>query len=88
MSPSEWWRPVVDVLNALLPGGLFTAFCLWAVDWRKALPILRALAISSQTSGNVVIMEAIKKVANFVKEGATLSVPLEQTASGRGTRKL
>ena len=42
MTPSEWWRPVVDVLNALLPGGLFTAFCLWAVDWRKALPILRA----------------------------------------------
>lgn len=42
MTLSESWRPVVDLLNALLPGGLFTAFCLWAIDWRKAMPVLRA----------------------------------------------
>jgi len=46
---------------------------------KAGVPILRALAISAQTSGNVIIVEAITKVAHFVKEGASLSVPLEQT---------
>lgn len=46
---------------------------------KAGVPILRALAISAQTSGNVIIIEAVTKVAGFVKEGSTLSVPLEQT---------
>jgi hypothetical protein len=41
-SVSEALLRVVGVLNALLPGGLFTAFCLLAIDWRKAMPVIRA----------------------------------------------
>lgn len=38
----ETARRGIDVLNALLPGGLWTAWCLWAIDWRKAWPVLAA----------------------------------------------
>lgn len=46
---------------------------------KAGVPILRALATSGQTSGNVIIMEAVNTVSAAVKEGATLSAPLEQT---------
>lgn len=31
---------VVGVLNALLPGGLWVAWWLWAVNWKKLWPVL------------------------------------------------
>jgi type IV pilus assembly protein PilC len=46
---------------------------------KAGVPILKALNISANTSGNVIIIEAIQQVSNFVKEGATISIPLEQT---------
>ncbi len=45
------------------------------------VPILRSLVIAANTSGNMVIVDAINKVVQFVKDGSTLSVPLE--ASGQ-----
>lgn len=69
--------PLLGPLNRKIAVARFTQT--FAGATKAGVPILRALAISAQTSGNVVIMEAIKKVAGFVKDGSTLTVPLEQT---------
>jgi hypothetical protein len=37
-----WLHDVGQTLLTLLPGGLLTAWSLWAVDWRKAWPVLAA----------------------------------------------
>jgi type IV pilus assembly protein PilC len=46
----------------------------------SGVPILQALNIVKETSGNAVVSEAIEKVHDSVKEGDTMTVPLE--ASG------
>ncbi|HZO87294.1 MAG TPA: type II secretion system F family protein [Chthonomonadaceae bacterium] len=69
--------PLLGDLNRKIAVSRFTQTFSGAV--RSGVPILRGLAIAGQTCGNVIIMEAVKKVAGFVKEGATLSLPLEQT---------
>ncbi len=43
------------------------------------VPILRSLAVSANTSGNVIIQEAVMKVAEQVQQGAGLAKPLEAT---------
>jgi type IV pilus assembly protein PilC len=43
------------------------------------VPILKALQVSAITSGNVIIEENVLKVAHAVKEGETISKPLEAT---------
>lgn len=37
---SPWLAQTIDVLKALLPGGILTVWCLWAVNWRKAWPVM------------------------------------------------
>lgn len=46
---------------------------------KAGVPILQALSISASTSGNQVIMLAVERVTQFVKEGASLAVTLAQT---------
>ncbi|HEV2474413.1 MAG TPA: type II secretion system F family protein, partial [Chthonomonadales bacterium] len=46
---------------------------------KAGVPIIRALAISAATSGNVIIIDAVMKGAGLVQEGASLAGPLEQT---------
>jgi type IV pilus assembly protein PilC len=46
----------------------------------SGVPILQALTIVKETSGNVIISNAISKVHESVKEGETITAPLE--ASG------
>jgi hypothetical protein len=36
----DWLAEVFAVLLRLLPGGLWCAWWLWAVDWKKAWPVL------------------------------------------------
>ena len=43
------------------------------------VPILRSLAVSANTCGNVIIQEAVMRVAEQVQQGAGLSKPLEAT---------
>lgn len=69
--------PLLGPLNRKIAVARFTQT--FAGATKAGVPILRALAISGQTSGNVIIMEAIRKVAGFVKDGAGLAAPLEQT---------
>jgi len=40
MEMPEWLARVLGVLLALLPGGLWWAWWLWAVNWKKAWPVL------------------------------------------------
>ena len=36
----EWLAEVLGVMLRLLPGGLWCAWWLWCVDWKKAWPVL------------------------------------------------
>jgi type IV pilus assembly protein PilC len=69
--------PLLGKLNRKIAVARFTQSFSGAI--KAGVPILRALTISAQTSGNVVIMEAINKVTAQVKDGSTLAAPLEAT---------
>lgn len=69
--------PLLGKLNRKIAVSRFTQT--FASSVRAGVPILRALAISAQTSGNTIIMDAVGRAAGFVKDGASLSVPLEQS---------
>ena len=69
--------PLLGPLNRKIAVSRFTQTFSGSVE--AGVPILRALAISAQTSGNVIIMEAINKVTIQVKDGSTLTAPLEAT---------
>jgi type IV pilus assembly protein PilC len=46
---------------------------------RAGVPIINALSISSRVSDNMVIQDAVARVAEFVQQGARLWMPMEQT---------
>ena len=46
----------------------------------SGVPILQALTIVKETAGNVVISNAVSKVHESVKEGETITAPLESSA--------
>lgn len=46
----------------------------------SGVPILQALTIVRETSGNVIVANAVSKVHESVKEGETITAPLEQAA--------
>jgi len=48
---------------------------------KAGVPILQALAVGANTSGNLIIIDAIRKVALAVQEGAPMSAPM--AASGQ-----
>lgn len=68
--------PLLGDLNRKIAVSRFTQTFSGAIS--AGVPILRALQIAAQTSGNIIIVEAIQKVSNAVKDGSTLSAPLEQ----------
>ena len=45
----------------------------------SGVPILQALNITKETTGNVIITNAIDKVYQAVKDGETITKPLEQS---------
>jgi hypothetical protein len=42
LTTPPWLAQFGWIMTKLLPGGILTAWCLWAVDWRKAWPVLAA----------------------------------------------
>jgi type IV pilus assembly protein PilC len=46
---------------------------------KGGIPIVRALSVSANTCGNVIIRDAVLGVAQQVQEGTPLSVPLDQS---------
>lgn len=77
-------RKVVDPLKLKLPvfGDLFRKVALsrftrnFSTMLGAGVPILQALAIVGETSGNYVIEEALKKVAESVRQGRSIAEPL------------
>ncbi len=69
--------PLLGKLNRKIAIARFTQTL--AAVTKAGVPILKALTVSANTSGNVVIMEAVMLVVGYVKEGAAISIPLEQT---------
>lgn len=51
----------------------------WSGATKGGIPILRALAVSANTSGNVIIRDAVMEVAATVQEGSPLGPPLDET---------
>jgi type IV pilus assembly protein PilC len=69
--------PLVGKLNRKIS---VARFCMTFGGAVKAgVPLLRALVVGAQTTGNVIIQDAILKVADSVNEGSTIHAPLEQT---------
>jgi type IV pilus assembly protein PilC len=81
---SEQVRNLVDPLKLKIPvfGKLFQKIALTRFArtlgtlLRSGVPVLAALDITSETTGNVVIGRAIKDVGESVKSGETISGPL------------
>jgi type IV pilus assembly protein PilC len=79
-------RNVVDPLKLKVPvfGQLFSKIALSRFSrnlgtmMRSGVPILQALEIVSSTTGNVVLERAIKDVQESVRNGESLTKPLEQ----------
>lgn len=46
---------------------------------KAGVPLLQALTVAGETTGNVILQEAIVKVAEAVNQGSTLHIPIEQT---------
>ena len=77
-------RELIDGLKTKLPvfGPLFlngatSKFCrILGTLLRNGVPMLRALEISSDSAGNVVLSKAIRDSAENISSGATLSEPL------------
>jgi len=82
----ESTRRVVDPIKLRLPvfGKLQTKIAIarfsrnFAAMMRAGVPILRALAIVGETSGNWVITHAMDRVADSVRTGGSIAAPLTQ----------
>lgn len=68
--------PVFGVLNRNVATARFTRTLGTLIE--SGVPILQALDIVKDTSGNEVISEAIKKVIDSITEGETISKPLHE----------
>lgn len=85
---TERVREIVDPLKLKLPvfGKLFQKVALarfartLGTLLRSGVPILSALDITADTTGNVVISKALRDVAESVKTGETISGPLRNHA--------
>jgi len=50
-----------------------------AGSMKAGVPVLRALAISANTAGNVIIRECVNEVAGKVRDGSAIGIELEKT---------
>lgn len=81
---SKWGRRMVDkwklklpLLGPIMLRGAVSRFCrVFGTLLENGVPILRALDISSHSTGNLVLAEAVEKSAEAVSSGEPLSKPL------------
>ncbi len=69
--------PLLGKLNRKVAVARFTETFSGAVT--AGIPILQGLSVAGQTTGNVIIMDAIDRAAAQVQDGAQLAPSLEQT---------
>lgn len=73
----DQWKLKLPVLGGIFLGSAVSRFCrVLGTLLRNGVPLLRALEISRDSSGNVVLAEAIRESAENVSSGETLSKPL------------
>lgn len=83
---TKFGRRLIDKLKLKMPvlGPVFTKVAISRFSRTlgtlvsSGVPILQALTIVRETSGNVVVGNAVSKVHESVKEGETITTPLEQ----------
>lgn len=69
--------PLIGKLNRKVAIARFTETLAGSV--KAGMPILQALAVSAQTTGNVIITEVVDRAAVLVQDGSSLSAPLEES---------
>ncbi len=79
----RWWDGVklkIPLFGPIFLNLAVARFCrVLGTLLKNGVPILRAMDISRDASGNKVLSEAIEKAAENVTSGATLSVPLSKS---------
>ncbi|MGD9855635.1 MAG: type II secretion system F family protein [Planctomycetaceae bacterium] len=71
------WKIRLPVFGPIFLNGSVSRFCrILGTLLRNGVPLLKALEISSESSGNVVLGNAIRESAENVSSGESLSVPL------------
>lgn len=73
------WKTRVPVFGPIALNSAVSRFCrILATLLRNGVPMLKALEISSDSSGNVVLGQAIRRSAENISSGETLSSPLSK----------
>lgn len=74
------WKLKIPILGMILLESAVARFCrVFGTLLENGVPILRALDISSNSTGNVLLAEAITKSAENVSAGESLAKPLAET---------
>ncbi len=74
------WKLKLPIMGKLLLESAVSRFCrVFGTLLENGVPILRALEISSTSTGNTILSEAIVKSAENVSSGESLSKPLSDT---------
>lgn len=75
----DGWKTKVPVFGAIFMNSAVSRFCrILGTLLRNGVPMLKALEISSDSSGNVVLGQAIRESAENISSGETLSSPLSK----------
>jgi type II secretory pathway component PulF len=73
------WKLKIPVFGPIFHGYAVSRFCrILGTLLRNGVPLLRALEISSDSTGNRVLSEAVRGAAENVSAGQTLSAPLAE----------
>ncbi|MGI5832281.1 MAG: type II secretion system F family protein [Thermoguttaceae bacterium] len=74
------WKLKIPLLGPIVLGSAVSRFCrVLGTLLENGVPILRALEISSRSTGNTLLEEAIEKSADSVSSGEPLSKPLAES---------
>ena len=74
------WKLKLPVVGQILLESAVSRFCrVFGTLLENGVPILRALEISSSSTGNLILSDAISKSAENVSSGESLSKPLADT---------
>ena len=74
------WKLKLPIVGQIFLESAVSRFCrVFGTLLENGVPILRALEISSSSTGNVILADAISKSADNVSSGESLSKPLAET---------
>lgn len=75
----DYWKLKIPLIGPVVLGSSVSRFCrVLGTLLSNGVPILRALEISSRSTGNMLLTEAVEKAAESVAAGEPLSKPLTE----------